>query len=72
MRVDGAMYGVMSIDVRDGRIQNIYIQVNPAKLHDHAAPSDAIAEIATGIDIRGRECYTPRAERTAPIPGTGR
>jgi len=37
MRVDGALYGVMSIDVRDGRIQNIYIQVNPAKLHGLAA-----------------------------------
>ena len=41
MRVDGAIYGVMAIDVRDGRIQNVYIQVNPTKLHDHAAPSDA-------------------------------
>jgi RNA polymerase sigma-70 factor (ECF subfamily) len=28
-----ALYGVISLDVRDGLIQNIYIQVNPAKLH---------------------------------------
>jgi RNA polymerase sigma-70 factor (ECF subfamily) len=37
MRVGGALYGVMSIDVHDGQIQNIYIQVNPKKLHTHAA-----------------------------------
>jgi len=33
MRVEGAMYGVMSIEVRDSKIQNVYIQVNPEKLH---------------------------------------
>jgi RNA polymerase sigma-70 factor (ECF subfamily) len=33
MRTDGDLYGVMSIDVRDGRMQGIYIQVNPEKLH---------------------------------------
>jgi RNA polymerase sigma-70 factor (ECF subfamily) len=32
MRVDGALYGVASIEVRDGRIQGVYIQVNPEKL----------------------------------------
>ncbi len=33
MRSNGAVYGVMSFDVRDGKIQNVYFQVNPAKLH---------------------------------------
>jgi RNA polymerase sigma-70 factor (ECF subfamily) len=28
-----ALYGVITLDLRDGLIQNIYIQVNPAKLH---------------------------------------
>jgi RNA polymerase sigma-70 factor (TIGR02957 family) len=32
MRVGGALFGVMSIDVREGRIQNVYIQLNPEKL----------------------------------------
>jgi RNA polymerase sigma-70 factor (ECF subfamily) len=32
MRLDGALFGVGSIEVRDGRIQGVYIQVNPAKL----------------------------------------
>lgn len=41
MRVPGGIYGVMSIAVRDGKIQNVYIQVNPAKLHDPAGPRDA-------------------------------
>jgi RNA polymerase sigma-70 factor (ECF subfamily) len=41
MRVGGAIYGVMSIDVRDGRIQNVYIQINPAKLHAPTESSDA-------------------------------
>ncbi|HZO26922.1 MAG TPA: RNA polymerase sigma-70 factor [Chloroflexota bacterium] len=36
MRVDGTIYGVMSIEVRDGKIQNVYIQVNPAKLPPHS------------------------------------
>jgi RNA polymerase sigma-70 factor (ECF subfamily) len=41
MRVDGAMYGVMSIDVRDGKFQNVYIVVNPEKLHVPTATRDA-------------------------------
>jgi len=41
MRVDGAIYGVMSLDVRDGKIQNVYIQINPAKLPAPTTPSDA-------------------------------
>jgi RNA polymerase sigma-70 factor (ECF subfamily) len=32
MRVDGGVYGVASIEVLDGRVQRIYIQVNPQKL----------------------------------------
>jgi RNA polymerase sigma-70 factor (ECF subfamily) len=32
MRLDGALFGVGSIEVRDGRIHDIYIQVNPEKL----------------------------------------
>jgi RNA polymerase sigma-70 factor (ECF subfamily) len=32
MRVDGGVFGVGSIEVHDGRIQDIYIQVNPRKL----------------------------------------
>jgi RNA polymerase sigma-70 factor (ECF subfamily) len=32
MRLDGALYGVASIEILDGRIQGIYIQVNPEKL----------------------------------------
>jgi RNA polymerase sigma-70 factor (ECF subfamily) len=32
MRVGGALAGVMSIDVRDGQIQDLYIQLNPDKL----------------------------------------
>ena len=34
MRLDGALYGVASIEVRDGRIQGVYIQVNPEKLRN--------------------------------------
>ncbi|MFN8634505.1 MAG: RNA polymerase sigma-70 factor [Chloroflexota bacterium] len=34
MRVDGELYGTISLDVRDGRIQGIYVQVNPRKLHE--------------------------------------
>ena len=41
MRANGAVYGVISIDVRDGKIQNVYIQINPAKLRAPAAPGDA-------------------------------
>lgn len=37
VRSGGALYGVMSVDVRDGRIQNIYIQVNPTKLPQASA-----------------------------------
>jgi RNA polymerase sigma-70 factor (ECF subfamily) len=36
MRVGGALFGVMAIDVRDGRIQNVYIQLNPEKLQSPA------------------------------------
>jgi RNA polymerase sigma-70 factor, ECF subfamily len=36
MRVGGALFGVMAIDVRDGRIQNVYIQLNPEKLQPPA------------------------------------
>jgi len=36
---DGALLGVTSIDVRDGRIQGVYLQVNPYKLPRHDAPS---------------------------------
>lgn len=32
MRLDGSLFGVGSFEVRDGRIHDIYIQVNPAKL----------------------------------------
>ena len=42
MRVDGAIYGVMSIDVRDGKIQNVYIQINPEKLHASSQINPAI------------------------------
>ena len=41
MRAKGAVYGVMSIEVRDGKIQNVYIQVNPAKLPGTVGPRDA-------------------------------
>ncbi len=34
MRLDGALYGVASIEVGDGRIQGVYIQVNPEKLRN--------------------------------------
>jgi RNA polymerase sigma-70 factor (ECF subfamily) len=32
MREHGAVFGVLSIDVRDGTIQNVYLQLNPEKL----------------------------------------
>jgi RNA polymerase sigma-70 factor (ECF subfamily) len=32
VRLDGALFGVMSLDVRRGRIQGIFLQVNPEKL----------------------------------------
>jgi RNA polymerase sigma-70 factor (ECF subfamily) len=32
MRLDGALYGVASIEIREGSIHDIYIQVNPEKL----------------------------------------
>ena len=32
MRLDGALFGVGSFEVRDGRIHDIYLQVNPQKL----------------------------------------
>ena len=40
-RANGVVFGVMSIDVRDGRIQNVYLQLNPAKLPAPPVPSDA-------------------------------
>jgi hypothetical protein len=38
-----ALYGVITLDLRDGLIQNIYIQVNPAKLHLPGIPKDGDA-----------------------------
>ena len=40
MRVPDGIYGAMSIDVHDSKIQKIYIQVNPSKLHDPAGPRE--------------------------------
>ena len=40
-RASGVVFGVMSIDVRDGRIQNVYLQLNPAKLPAPPVPRDA-------------------------------
>ena len=41
MRVRGVVYGVMAIDVRDGKIQNVYLQINPAKLPGPVRQRDA-------------------------------
>jgi RNA polymerase sigma-70 factor (ECF subfamily) len=40
MRSGSVLYGVISLDVRDGRIQNIYIQVNPTKLPQRTAQQE--------------------------------
>ena len=41
IRSHGVVYGVMSMDLRDGKIQNVYIQVNPEKLHTPTGTRDA-------------------------------
>jgi RNA polymerase sigma-70 factor, ECF subfamily len=43
MNSDGALYGVISLDVRDGLIQNVYVQVNPTKLHLPGIPKNGDA-----------------------------
>jgi RNA polymerase sigma-70 factor (ECF subfamily) len=39
MRLDGALFGVGSFEVRDGRIHDIYLQVNPQKLRTSSQES---------------------------------
>lgn len=38
MWIDGTLAGVMTVDVLGGRIQNVYIQVNPDKLSSNRVP----------------------------------